>query len=348
MFVFNRFMTKYYPEYFQLSGNDKDDFKQKHQEEMEPLFQKMLYKHILNIEIKNESNLERYDELVKDDILLEFNKQTTYLRGFGDNFFYLNEFFAENEYTQSFETLYDYDYDNHEFQEKAAIEDDNLKDKTDKDIYTMRLHFYWARAIINNEFTYLCLSSPGIYLHSKIEESLQEYIEELIPHDYTEGDNYGELNDGFFALDYRLDANGKEKELENLTDFYNYRLNNKIFNELKDYFYENKNNKIWIEKSNNANNTDPNINYIFSDIDVIKNIRFKHWQKDTEKYITEDLSILEDIHDIYTKKYKNEILKIYNKIIEGTYVSDIKKNKKLKVVATSEFMNDLNKIIDDD
>lgn len=348
MFVFNRFITKYYPDFFQLSDSEKDQFKTDHYEEMEDNLTLMLYKQLLNISLKNVNDAENYEHLVKDEILLEFNRQRTYLRGIGKNYFHLNEFFAEDENMLTFKTLYDFDLDNHEFQEQATIDDENFPNKTTKELYKMRMNYYWARAIIENDFYYLSLASPGIYLHNKIEEDLREFIEKLIPHEYVEGEDFGRGSDGLFTLDYRIEANGKEKELEDLKDYYNFKISNSLYEDLMNYFFNNPKNKIWIEKSNSNDNTDPHLSYIFSDIDVIKNIRFDNWEEDTKKYITEDFSDLDLIYHKKFEKYKTELELVYNQIMEGTYVSDIKKSKPLRIIASDQALDDLNNIFNDE
>ncbi len=348
MFILNRFMTKYHPEFFSLSKEEQDEFKVNNIDELEFKFKKFIYKQILNVDLKNENDVEKYEHLITPEILLEFNTQSTYLRGIGNNYFYLNECFADNESMLTFKTLYDYDFDNHEFQEEALINDDHFKDKKEKSPYKMRMNFYWARAIINNKFHYLTLASAAMYLHSKIEEELQGFIEELIPHEYEEGKDFGNEESGGFVLDFKLNANGKEKELQDLKDYYNFKINNKMYEELQDYFFNNPMNFIWIEEKNNESKTDPTLTYIFSDINVIKDIRFSHWELDTNKYKTEDFSTLNNIFDSFFYKYKQELKSVYDSIVEGTYVSDIKKKQPRKVVASEGFIEDLNKILDDE
>lgn len=348
MFIFNRFIIKHHPDFFSLSKEEQDNFKINNLENLEWDFKKFMYKQILDVELKNENDSEKYENLITPEILLLFNTQSTYLRGIGDNYFYLNECMDDNENMLTFNTLYDYDFDNHEFQEQALIDDENFSDKTEKSPYKMRMNFYWARAIIDHKFYYLTLSSAAMYLHSKIEEELQEYIENLIPHEYEEGDDFGQEEKGGFVLDFKINANGKEKELEDLKDYYNFKINNKMYEELQDFFFYNPMNSIWIEETNNESKTDPSLNYIFSDIEVIKNVRFKHWEEDTNKYKKEDFSKLNDIFELFLNKYKEELTDVYNSIMKGTYVSDIKKRKPLKVVATDEFIDDLNKIFNND
>ncbi len=348
MFVLNRFMTKYHPEFFSLSKEKQDEFKINNIDELESKFKKFIYKQILNVELKNENDAEKYEHLITPEILLELNTQSTYLRGIGNNYFYLNEWFGDNENMLTFKTLYDYDFDNHNFQEEALINEKHFPEKTEKSPYKMRMNFYWARAIINNKFHYLHLASSAMYLHSKIEEELEEFIKELIPHEYEEGKDFGKKESSGFVLDFKLNANGKEKELQDLKDYYNYKLNNKIYDELQDYFFNNPMNSIWIKEQNNESKTDPTLTYIFSDINVIKDVRFSHWEQDTNKYKTEDLSTLNNLFDSFFNKYKQEIKSVYNSIIEGSYVSDIKKKKPLKVVANEGFIDDLNKILDDE
>ncbi len=95
-----------------------------------------------------------------------------------------------------------------------------------------------------------------------------------------------------------------------------------MYEELQDYFFNNPMNFIWIEEKNNESKTDPTLTYIFSDINVIKDIRFSHWELDTNKYKTEENFIHGCTSNAWIKLENKDPIQI-NTISDSMIVSGI-------------------------
>lgn len=305
-YLFSRFMMKFHPKFFSLSDKDQDSYKIENEDEMRFPFKKFLYSELMGI-TPAPSVLEALDDPdsfyedidLPEDILLKMNSASAYLRGIGPNYFQLNESFAENESILTFPTLYDYDLNEHEFQERAFLED---LEKKEKEIppYLMRLSSRWARCYlkekkgdnIENKFYYLVLTTVSSYIYDLLENISMDYIDKLIPNEFVEGPNHGKKENGMILWDMKTDANGLEDVLDDLNSA-NRKYIGDVYSRLKIYFNDNKKNTIWV--SDETSEYDPSKFYIFSDQDVLKSVRFDHWQEDTDKFITEDLSFINDL-----------------------------------------------------
>jgi hypothetical protein len=294
MNLFNDFIIKHNTNFLNLSLVKQDEYKIENYELLEPLFSNYIYKKLFNVTIPEYDfiNEEEPEELAKLTSLDSLNRniQSQYLSGIGVNKFSLNESMADDETILTFKTLYDYDYDNHVYQEKSTIEHTkniNVEDISDSDIpeYKMRLNGCWARMIDNeNCFQYLLLYSSPSYIRSIIEESLSSYIDLLIPNEIDF--NFSKSNSVI-----NVQAKGKEDLLDYLKHE-SYELLFKIEKELFDFFDDNKLNKIWSIKNNNQDKTDPSVTLIFSNKEVLQKINLNNFDTDVEHFKTEDLSYL--------------------------------------------------------
>jgi hypothetical protein len=305
---------KYHPSFFSLSKKQQDVYKITNENEIRYPFKKFLFKKLMDIIPPNtdkgdkEAEEEFLNQIeVPDDILLKMNSAQTYMRGIGENYFTLNESFDDEngENILSFKTLYDYDLSVHDFQEKCMIGDGDDEPAP----YLMRLSSRWARLhlhttnknVLKSEFYYLILTSISIHIYDILEDKLLEYIDTLIPNEFVDGENNGKMvtgknnpknDDSLVYWDFKIDANGLEDVLEDLNTVARKFLN-MTYDRLKLSFNENKRSTIWVSDESSEN--DPYKLYIFSDMDVLKNINLDNFQEDTEKFITEDMSFIKDV-----------------------------------------------------
>ena len=351
MHLFNRFMIRSNSDFFNLSKEGQDEYKIKNQEVLDFSFKKFIYKELLNIEFKKEEDYDDFE--VSEADLLKLNMTSNYLRGIGENYFYLNEYF-DKENMLTFKTLYDYDLDNHNYQEKAFSEDSNFPAKTTIEPYRMRLNFNWARGYLkekndNNEmesnFYYFILTSLAFHLYEEISDIITEYINKLIPYEYVEGENHGKEKNGGSVFDFRASANGLESQLEELkTRSYEYL--SKLYIDLQKEFDDNKKNTIWcIDKSSK---NDPSKYYIFSDQDVIKEIRFAYWQKDTENFIDDDVSVIDEIVAKQTQRALFFLDKEYKDIMDNGVPENKNSKEKMSVIFSDKAIEDVIKLSEQD
>jgi hypothetical protein len=287
------------PDFFSLSKEEQDRYKLDNEEALDFSFKQFAHKELLGVEYQDEKFYE--DLELSDSDTLELNKLSTYLRGIGDNYFYLNECFDRDKDMLTFKTIYDYDLDDHIFQEKTSMEYRPEEERTELPPYLVRLNSRWARCFldekdskgnIESNFYYLILLSPAYHIYNQLEEIASNYIEKLIPHDFVQGKNHGKETKGGFVWDYRIKANGLEDPLDDLNKQSRLFIG-EAFERMKVDFDNNKQNKIW--SIDHSMENDPTKHYIFSDTEVVKNIRFSQWQEDTSKFLTEDITYLEDV-----------------------------------------------------
>jgi len=133
--------------------------------------------------------------------------------GIGEDFIYLNESMAKGKSLLDFTTLYDYDYDDHLFQEQAK--NLSILDYESSNYYAYK-HPSWVRLLINKKFYYATFVSLATHLTDAIEEAGNSLIDDLLPHQYIEGKNNGKPEGSGFLWDMKIDAEGQEGQLEEL------------------------------------------------------------------------------------------------------------------------------------
>lgn len=142
-----------------------------------------------------------------------WNEVVLPLHGIGEDCFFLNEAFPEDESLLNFETVRDYDEKDYRFQERMRkAEDPGYSGKP----YRGSLYLNWARLIVDGRFAYATLSMAAGYLYAKLQDAASELIEQRIPHRYVPGRNHGKVEGDSWECDLRLEANGEEGVLEEL------------------------------------------------------------------------------------------------------------------------------------
>lgn len=152
------------------------------------------------------------DELPLDEKNL-WNEVVLPLHGIGEDCFFLNEFFADEESLLDFETVRDYDEDSYRFQENARKEEDPACSGKP---YRGSLYMNWARLFVDGRFVYANLSIAAGYVYAAIHDAASELIEQHIPHRYVSGPDHGKVEGQCYEWDMRLQANGEEGILEEL------------------------------------------------------------------------------------------------------------------------------------
>jgi hypothetical protein len=138
---------------------------------------RVLLDSLLSIQCSAEKVDETWDDvpLPKLNVL---NWASLLTSGIGEDYLYLNESMADNKSLLDFTTLYDYDYNDHLFQERARHRD--FPNYKGTNYYAYR-HPSWVRLLINGQFYYATFLSLATHLTDEIEEAGSDIIEQLIP-----------------------------------------------------------------------------------------------------------------------------------------------------------------------
>lgn len=136
------------------------------------------------------------------------------LVGIGEDMFSLNEHFSEGKSILDFETLLDYDRDDHAFQQEARQRDiPGYRPEP----YTGALHGTWARMIVEGRLCYVTLSTASWQIHGAMEDAADAEVQSRLPHRYVSGPEDGKRDEsGAIRWDTRVEADGQEALLEEL------------------------------------------------------------------------------------------------------------------------------------
>jgi hypothetical protein len=116
---------------------------------------------------ETEEELKAALDAFDDAQYLLLNSAALPVMGIGEDHFFLNEWLGKDRTLLDFETLYDYDHDDHCFQEQARQEE--FPDYTVKS-YRGSLYYRWARLEINGSFHYAFLSMAAGHLYGMLDE----------------------------------------------------------------------------------------------------------------------------------------------------------------------------------
>ena len=147
------------------------------------------------------------------DVQNRINELLLPLTGIGEDAFVLNEHLQAGRSILDFETLRNFDADDHAFQQAARKEHDN---PYVPEPYTGALHGTWARVLIDGRICYLTLSMAAWHLYGSMQEAVDEEIQALVPHRHVRGPEEGKSEGGRGRWDQRVDAGGQEALLDEL------------------------------------------------------------------------------------------------------------------------------------
>ena len=254
--------------------------------------------------------------------------------GIGEDFIFLNESMAENISLLDFPTVYDYNYDDYLFQEKANKQD--FLDYKGMDYYALK-HPFWFRLIIQEDFYYATGTSLASYINDELDEFSREYINQLIPHEYVEGKDNGKKEKSGFLWDMKLDAKGLEGQLDELNSrsysYFNDRwlALSQIFSDIAPAVY--MKNQNWDD--------DPHLFFIFSNEKTLRKIHWKHFLSDIEPLIADFSFVTQEVKK-ETDLLKSYLTKNYQDIMENFDPKVVKLKKKRKIIMAPGVFDDFN------
>lgn len=256
--------------------------------------------------------------------------------GIGEDYIYLNESLAEGKSLLDFTTLYDYDHDDHLFQEQANRRD--FPEYKGCEYFACR-HPSWVRLLIDDQFYYGTLSSLATFLVDEIDSTGVEYINELIPHEYVHGKEHGKREAGGFLWDLKIDAAGREAHLD----------------ELKSRWYANQRER-WLELSRQFSamppavyiqdrdwDDDPHRFFIFRNEETLKTIRWRRFLSDCQPLMA-DISVVTKLTVREIDRSKSWLNDSYADIMKNFNPDIVKFRKKKKIIMTVQAMKDLDDI----
>ena len=338
--IFNRLMMRLNPAYFNLSAQEQERFRIELTDEQHIKADIYLLKTLFGIKAKTEEESNAAYEGLSDKQLNLINAYTTLLRGIGEYAIYLNEFLPDSKSLRDIDTLYDYDLNDFNFQQRARKEEAEKQGQTYQlKPYRLYLYHIWARLIDNGCFYYSTISSLSYYLYSQIDEYINDQIRKLIPYSYKKGLNHGKQeDDGGKLWDMRADANGLEGQLDELKQRC-YRYNVDLIEPMNERFHSNQPGGVYFLPRDDLN--DPHIDLIVQNSEAAKLIRFQSFLSDCRALQRSNVELDAIVADA-KQKADLFVLEQYRDIIKN-FDPKVSKFKKLsKVVIAPEAQKDIN------
>jgi hypothetical protein len=264
---------------------------------------------------------------------LQLTRALLPITGIGKDSFVLNEHLAASVTLLDFPTLYAYAHDDHHFQEAARKEfDPAYKGRP----FRGDLHFCWARLFIDETFYYATLSSTASFISGGLETVGAEKIAQLIPHGFVEGKQHGAREGDGFLWDLRVDAAGLERQLEELEHrFWNYVADR--HETLLDEFDQNALRRVYLRPR--VEESEPHIDFVFSDQTALQAVRFKHFLADCRSLAGVDQE-LKQIEEREISALIEFLTREYQEIITNFDPHIIKLRKKHKIVIAESAAED--------
>ncbi len=190
--------------------------------------------------------------------------------------------------------------------------------------------------LINDNFWYASFTSVATHLGDDSEEAGNNYIEQLIPHEYVEGKNHGKKTEGGFSWDMKKNAHGLEGQLDELQ----YRWTAYMQESWLVTSQSNANCEPAIYVKDNHWDNDPHRSFIFSNEASLKKVRWRHFLSDIKPLLA-DSSILDKEMEQEVEKSKGFLDEQYRDIMDNFNPKVIKLRKKMKIVMPPDVLDDL-------
>ena len=311
------------PGYYSWPEKQQEQFRATMDDVAQSRVEAVLLKDLLGIQCMAENAGEKWSDLPLSK-LDNLNWAKLLTSGIGDDNIFLNESMADNKSLLNFNSLYDYDYEDYLFQEQANKKE--FKDYKGRDYYALRFSS-WARLIINDQFYYATLYSLAGYLTDEIENKCHDCIQKLIPHEYVEGKENGKQVKGGFRWDMQADAGGLEKQLDELNSRLHSYMQERWLALSKEFTQATP--AVYFEDINHKGEL--NRNFIFSNENALKQIRWKHFLADCDLLTAGFTNVTERVEqevakaEAYLRETHEDIMKNFDPKV-------VKLRKKMKVV----------------
>lgn len=270
-----RAIIRAFPEYYSWSLERQDQFRLNLEGDARFRVQQGLLKELFGLSVGCPEALEEALHDFSDEQYLRLNSAMLPLDGVGEDGFLLNEYLEDGTTLLDFPTVGDYARHHHATQENARREDDP---GWDVQPYNGHLYPSWARLFLDGQFHYATLYSLPGFLHDEMESAGRGWIDAAIPHEYVEGKHHGERVKGGYRYDIRVDANGREAQLEELEIRCHAYLNAR-FHCLQSRLDDRLSPRVFF-LSNPDPDPDPHAKYIFSGPTALDAVYFQRFVRD--------------------------------------------------------------------
>ncbi len=331
-------IMKFVPDYFSWDKKRQEQYRVDTPEEDAFKIMQFLLRELFDISVSNDDEVEDAWRAMNEVQCSKINATLLPIKGIGEDFFYLNEAFPGQKNLLSFETLYDYDFDDYKFQE-------NSREKEQKDYekkpYRGSLYLTWAHLMIDDSFSYGVLSMVAGYLYCQLDEYGNDYMETLIPHKFIHGKNHGKAQGDGYLFDLKIDANGLQSQLNELKHRFWKHLS-EVYERLVDEFDKKSKQRVFILNQSQVGN--PNHHFVFTDKEILKRIHFKTFMRCCRAAEQTDHSLLsrklEEEKQLLIKYLDNQ----YKDIMENFDPKILRFRKKYKVIFHRD--SGLNELLD--
>jgi len=325
-----RAIIKFVPDYFSWDKKCQEQYRVDTPGEDAFKIRQFLLKELFDIYASNDDEVEDARRAMSEAQCSKLNAILLPIKGIGEDFFFLNENLPSQKNLLCFDTLYDYDFYDYNFQEDARKKEQKDYEKKP---YRGSLYLTWARLMIDGSFSYGVLSMLAGYLYCELGEYGNDYMEKLIPHEFTHGKNHGKAEGPGHLFDLKIDAKGKESQLDELKHRF-WKHINEVYERLMDEVDKKSKQRVFI--LNQSREGDPNHHFLFTDKEILKRIHFKTFMRDCRAAEqTEHSSLsrkLKDEKQLLTKYLDKE----YEDIMENFDPKTLRFRKKYKVILQRE------------
>ena len=322
------------PDYFAWPVETQERYRATMPDEDHLRIRQVLLKVLFDIKTTTSADAETALNSFNDEQYLLLNSAMLQLTGIGDDYLFLNESMAENTSLLDFETVYDYDYADHLFQESMRQKDDSAYIAKP---YRGTLYYRWARLHINRVFHYANLCLLAGYVNSKLEEFGFDKINEMIPHEYVDGKNHGKREGQGSIFDMRIDAGGLEAQLDELKDRYYKYLYSRCEAILGDFDAKAPKRVYLVDVSRDA---EPHMDFIFTDKTALQAVSFRQFMKDCQ-VIKGDSEELKELIEKECQAALGFLDQSHQDIITNFDPKVVKLRKKMKIILSDAAARDL-------
>ena len=231
-------------------------------------------------------------------------------------------------------TLKDYHIGQVDIQQKLTEDEPFPEDK-----YKFFYWSAWVRLITDGKFYYGTICSVADYINCNVKDYAETIINKLIPHEFVEGENNNQKTDGGFTWDYRVDAGGKEKQLDELNNrWHKYQ---KIMTDAIDKKQEKLAPKVFIKTEfQNGTLVDPHITIIINNLKAGEMLTISRIMEDISM-VESDFAEVEKLISRQNAKAKAFIEEQYQDIEENFDPTIVKFKKRMKVVIAPNTFDNL-------